>query len=87
LSYEVRIARQAESYLRRLDRRTRDRILDRLDQIAGNPHGPHSKPLTNAAGRRSARVGGWRIIFSVDDEARIINVSVIGPRGDVYREL
>ncbi len=87
MSYEIRVARQAESYLHRLDPRARGRILRRLDQVAAEPYGPHTKPLTNAAGRRAARVGDWRIIFSVDDEARIVNVSVIGPRGGAYRGL
>jgi hypothetical protein len=53
----------------------------------GIPNGPHSKPLTNVAGLRSARVGDDRIVFGVADDERIINVSAIGPRGAVYRDL
>lgn len=83
-AYEVRIARQAGSYLRRLDRRAQERVLRRLEQIAADPYGPHTKPLQAVAGRRAARVGGWRIVFSVNDEARVVDVSAIGPRGDVY---
>jgi mRNA interferase RelE/StbE len=87
VSYEVRVARQAEAYLRRLDRRAQGRLLRRLEQIAIDPFGPHTKSLTSAEGRRAARVGGWRIVFSVDEEARVVNVSAIGPRGDIYRDI
>jgi mRNA interferase RelE/StbE len=87
MTYEVRVARQAELYLRRLDHSTRDRILARLDQIAENPFGLNTKPLTNSAGLRSSRVGGYRIVFSVDVSAQIVDVSVIGPRGGAYRSV
>jgi len=32
------------------------------------------------------RVGGWRVIYERDDEAREIRILRIGPRGDIYRE-
>lgn len=58
-----------------------------MEQIAEDPHGPHAKGLTHTGGLRSARVGGWRIIFAVDDGNRILDVVDIGPRGQVYRGL
>ena len=85
MSYEVRLARRAAEYLRRLDRRTQQRFLQRLDQIASDPYGPHTKPLTDLEGRRAARVGGWRIVFAVNVAERVVEVSDIGPRGDIYR--
>lgn len=87
MSYEVRIARHAEAYLRRLDRPTQQRMLRRLEQVAANPYGSYTKPLAGPEGRRAARVGGWRIVFSVDDQARVVGVSAIGPRGQVYRDI
>ncbi len=59
----------------------------RLEQVPTDPFGPFTKPLTGAGGRRSARVGDWRIVFSVDTGAEIVSVSAIGPRGRVYRDL
>lgn len=87
MSYEIRIARQAERYIRRLDRRAQERIMRRLAQLADNPRGPYTKPLTNAAGRWVSRVGDWRIIFTINDQARTVDVSLIGPRGEVYRDV
>ena len=87
MTYELRIARQAADYLARLDSVTRRRLLRRLDQIGADPHGPYTKPLINAQGRRASRVGNYRIVFRVDTSARLVEVSAIGPRGDVYRRL
>jgi mRNA interferase RelE/StbE len=85
--YRIELSRQAARYLARLSRSDQERMARRIDQIAGDPYGPHSKPLTNLAGRRSARVGGYRIIFAVDDETEVVSISDIGPRGQVYRGL
>ena len=87
MSYEVRIARQAQRYLVRLDRRVQSRIIRRLEQLGEDPRGSYAKPLTNAAGRWVSRVGDWRIIFTIDEEARVVAVSHIGPRGEIYREI
>ena len=87
MTYEVRLDRQAGGYLRRLDRRTQERFLRRLRQIAQDRYCPYTKLLINAGGRRAARVGDWRIVFAVDEENRLVKVSYIGSRGDIYNRL
>lgn len=85
--YEVRLSRQAESYLARLPRPVQQRVVNRLLQIAENPFGLYTKPLTGLPGYRAARVGDWRIVFTVDATGEAVNVSDIGPRGEIYRNL
>ena len=43
--------------------------------------------MREPAGRRAFRVGVWRIIYFVDDQHHNVHVDLIGPRGEVYREL
>ncbi len=86
MSYDIELSRQAASYYRRLDGQTKSRIRRRLGELQNDPYDSRlTKPLANAAGRRAARVGGWRISYTVDDERRLISVSDIGPRGEIYR--
>ncbi len=85
--YELRLARRAANYVARLDRPTTDRILRRLEEITTDPFGPNSKPLTNAAGKRSSRVGDYRIIYEVDRVIHIVDVVAIAPRGQAYRDI
>ncbi len=87
MSYRVELARDAARYLRRLGRAEQLRMIRRTDQLADDPFGPHTKPLTNLPGRRAARVGGYRIVFTVDQDAKVVRISDIGPRGQVYRDL
>ena len=70
--YEIRVTPQAEEDLQQLtraDRRVADRLLTKLESLAEQPYlgkllvGPH-------AGRRSLRVGTYRVIYRVDETAR-----------------
>ncbi|PSR23491.1 MAG: hypothetical protein C7B45_02830 [Sulfobacillus acidophilus] len=85
--YEIILSRQAARYLERLDRMAQQRIIDRLEQLAKNPRDLFTKPLTNAEGLRSSRVGTWRIVYRIDEPLHEVQVSDIAPRGEVYRRL
>lgn len=62
------------------------RVATKLDEIARDPFSlAFSKPLREAGGLRSARVGSLRIVFEVDRAVRVVDVVDIGPRGDIYR--
>ena len=87
MSYEVRIAGPAARYLRRLDARTQGRMRRRLKQIAEDPFGRFTKPLSGPRDYRAVRVGGWRIIFTADSEAQVVTVLAVAPRGQAYRDL
>jgi len=87
VSFDVRLSRSAERYLERLPRDMQRRIVGRLTQLAEDPFGPYTKPLQGAAGDRSSRVGGLRIVYTVDRDRRLVEVSDIGPRGQIYRRL
>jgi mRNA interferase RelE/StbE len=85
VNYAVRIGHEAEKILDRLDRTTERRIL-RIVQLAGDPFDPRlSSPLVERAGIRKSRVGGWRILFTVDRDAVVIYVLTIDTRGQVYK--
>jgi len=88
LSYRLHVARSADSYQQRLPIAVQQRIATKLAAIAADPFDSRtSKPLTSAGQQRAARVGGFRIIFTVDREQQLINVDEIGPRGQIYRRL
>ena len=86
MTYDLHIARNANNYLERLDAKTQQRFANLFEQLSESPL-EHSKPLRGLGGRRSSRVGGWRVIFEVDSATQVIVVSDIGPRGQIYREL
>jgi mRNA interferase RelE/StbE len=86
VTYRVVLTRETEKILDRLDRPTEQRIRARFVQLADDPFDPRlSAPLTERAGIRKSRVGGWRILFIADREARVVHVVTVDTRGQVYK--
>ena len=88
MSYTICLQTAAVKVLDRVDRPTNSRLLRRLDELSEDPFDPRiSKALRDPGGKRSSRVGDWRIIYSVDLSARTVAVFFIEPRGQAYRRL
>jgi mRNA interferase RelE/StbE len=86
VTYRVAVAHEAEKILDRLDRPTEQRVRARFAQLAEDPFDPRlSAPLTERAGVRKSRVGGWRILFTVDRNAKVLYVVTVDTRGQVYK--
>jgi mRNA interferase RelE/StbE len=85
VTYRVSVSHEAEKVLDRLDRPTERRIRTRFMQLAGDPFDPRlSTPLTERPGVRKSRVGGWRILFTVERDSNVIFVATVDTRGQVY---
>jgi mRNA interferase RelE/StbE len=86
VSYRVSVSHEAEKILDRLDRPSERRLRARFLQLADDPFDPRlSAPLIERAGVRRSRVGGWRILFTVDRDAMVVNVVTVDTRGQVYK--
>ncbi len=85
-TWTIVIHREAQRMLVRLDRTTRQRIAERIQVLGDDPDAP-ALNVKAMAGRSEwrLRVGGWRILFTRDDETRVIAIHRIGMRGDVYK--
>jgi mRNA interferase RelE/StbE len=86
--YRILLSNRAAKDLDRLNRNTQQRVVRRLEELADAPFDPRlSSPLTNAGGLRKSRVGGWRIIFLVNEESTSLEVVTIQRRGQVYQRI
>ena len=67
MKFTVILAKDAAKKLSKLDSKTKARIQERLRHLAEDPYNSRfGKPLVNALGRWSSRVGTtWRIIYCV----------------------
>lgn len=82
--YKLEISQTAHHQIRKLPERTRDRVNNAIARLAENPC-PHGvKKLVARDGYR-ARVGDYRILYHIDDEARAVTVYRVLPRENVYR--
>ncbi len=85
--YALTIKKQAIKALKKMPRQNVQRIRRALDRLAENPDRRDADiaPLEGRPGFR-LRVGGSRIIFERDDEARTIDILRIVPRGQAYKQ-
>lgn len=86
MPYQVQIAKPALKATKGVDRPTRERIRKRLGELANSPLAPRiGKPLVNMEHLRSSGVGDWRILYAVNENAKIVRVYEVRPRGQAYR--
>ena len=85
MSYELSIGHQAKKEIKNLDTSIIKRIEVRLQQLSDNPFDPRiSKVIKMSPGRRTSRVGDWRIIYEVNESERLIEIISISARGEAY---
>jgi len=82
--FTAKLSSQASKYSSTLDKATQKRLKAKITELCKDPFDIRlSKPLKESI-KRTARVGGYRILFIVHGD--ILLVSDIGPRGKIYRE-
>lgn len=87
MQYRIELTNQAGRDLKKIrrgDRANFERIVGALQSLARNPFPTGCVRLTGHNDFR-IRVGGFRIIYSVDQDVVIIEVLRIAPRGEVYK--
>ena len=87
MSYRLIVKPSAEKDVERLPRPVQRRVPDRLTRIQGDPRAPGSVKLAGAKRTYRVRVGDWRIVYEIDDERRIVYVTIVAHRREVYRGL
>ncbi len=83
--YEVRFKPSVAKDLRDIPRADVRRILARIDTLRADPRPPGSEKLA-AQERYRLRQGNYRILYTVADAERVVEIVKIGHRRDVYRE-
>jgi mRNA interferase RelE/StbE len=85
MSYDLSLGRQAKKEIKALDTSTIKRIVDRFQQLSLNPFDPRiSKAIKMSPGRRTSRVGDWRIIYEIHESQKVIEVVSIRARREAY---
>ena len=88
--YETEITRAAERDLEKLtkaDRRAATKIVEAILGLSDDPRHRRVEKLAGQENRYRVRSGDHRVIFSIDDDRRIVTIEAIGNRRDIYRDL
>ena len=85
MSYRLDFSRTAIRGITQLHPQANQRLKDRILALADDPKPPSSLQLAGQpAGSRRLRVGNYRVLYQVDEEARVVTIMKVGPRGTVY---
>jgi mRNA interferase RelE/StbE len=84
-AYTIDVRPRARRSLRQLDPSIRQSIAQLIDGLAANPRPPGVVPLTGHRPYLRVRSGDYRVIYSVNDSARLVTVAAVGHRREMYR--
>ncbi len=84
MSYLVYLKRSAEKELDRLPTESYNRIVSRLISLRDNPRPARAKKL-HGRGCYRIRVGNYRILYTIDESEKKVEVVSIAHRREVYR--
>lgn len=84
MSYRLELETRALREYRGLPAEWRELIGEVFDDLQENPRPPGAKKLSGVDGWR-VRKGDYRILYTIDDRARLVRVYRVGNRKDVYR--
>jgi mRNA interferase RelE/StbE len=83
-SYRVDTTSTVQKELDRLASTVIARIYPRLESLATNPRPPGCKKLKGGEGEWRIRVGEYRVDYTIDDGARLVEVTRIRHRSEAY---
>ncbi len=84
MPYRVELETHARREYRSLPAHVLERVSEAIDDLQANPRPPGCKKLVGSTGYR-IRTGNYRILYTIDDHAKIVRVYRIGHRRDIYR--
>ncbi|MCT2140206.1 type II toxin-antitoxin system RelE family toxin [Dietzia cinnamea] len=85
MSYSISYKPSAAKALREIHPTEQKRIVRAIAALAGTPRPSGAIQFAGGDGELRIRVGDYRIIYDIEDNALVVLVLRIGHRGDVYK--
>ncbi|MBE8987673.1 type II toxin-antitoxin system RelE family toxin [Nostoc sp. LEGE 12450] len=86
MTYQIELSNKAAKQLKKLSVDIRDKINEKILELADNPRPNGVVKLENTGNKYRIRVGNYRILYEIQDDVLIVKVVRVGHRKDVYRD-
>lgn len=83
-SYAVELKPSARKELESLSNTALPRILSKIESLTLDPRPAGCKKLKGYKDFWRVRIGDWRIVYIIDDAARLVSVTRVAHRSKVY---
>jgi mRNA interferase RelE/StbE len=82
--YSVQVKPSARKELEALPDNVLARVLQKMEALRDSPRPAGCKKLKGYKDQWRVRVGDWRVVYIIDDAARLISITRIAHRREVY---
>lgn len=83
--HKILLERNAEKDLDRLPPAFHSRLISAIRQLASDPRPSGCRKLIGGANDWRIRVGAYRVLYEIDDRAKVVRINRIRHRREVYR--
>jgi mRNA interferase RelE/StbE len=83
-SYAVEVKPAARRELEALPDHLLSRVVRKLESLGHNPRPEGCKKLRGYKNQWRVRVGDWRVLYIIDDMTKLVSVTRIAHRREVY---
>ena len=83
-NYSVEVKPSARKELEALPDNVLARVLQKMDSLRSAPRPAGCKKLKGYKDQWRVRVGDWRVVYIIDDAAKLISITRIAHRREVY---
>ena len=85
MKYRVELRKAAEKALKKLDRKYQQHVYEKLLELGENPRGHKCEKLEGVADGYRKVVWPYRILYTIDDDQKTVDVYLIAHRKEAYR--
>lgn len=82
--YEITFARSASKELEALPAAIVARVFPKIEALASDPRPRGSKKLRGETALWRIRISDYRVIYSIDDDAHIVDITAVRHRSKAY---
>jgi mRNA interferase RelE/StbE len=82
--YAVEVKASARKELESLPNRTLASAVSKIESLGQNPRPPGCKKLKGYKDKWRIRVGDWRVVYMINDRQKLVSVTRIAHRREVY---
>ncbi|MFH1225289.1 MAG: type II toxin-antitoxin system RelE/ParE family toxin [Candidatus Diapherotrites archaeon] len=83
--YEVVFSEKAERQLKKLDKKTQERVISVIERVRIRPEAHLQKLMGEHAYK--IRVGDYRVIVDLDNRKKMLFIHKVGHRKNIYNKL
>ena len=83
--YNITFARSARKELEALDAEIVSKIFPKIESLSGNPRPHNCIKLKGSRSLWRMRVGIYRVIYTIDDRSRLVDITAVRHRRDAYK--